>query len=378
MTIVDAQWIENWNREYQRKQDELNPGRVAKRLAAADAATDRRLEDRRIANTEGSFGFHKVWNKAGTECWCALRYKKGGKIVATFPHADAGKMLNKQLGKLLGSAHYDALSMSTDSTLPKDPEGKHRFLLLYKKALEFVVRSPKTDSKRASQCAKALIRLVAVFDSIDYSTAQQKNAVKEYHKEVEDQQLVKKAKRFKVSDLFQEAALQSLCEEGIQANLQDKGLELNPENIEAEHALICEELERGVVSEYGKAEAKRIGAAQARQVFPEVSLTCDEEEDSNASFILQEASLDRPAVIGERGIVLNDVCTPEQHIEEERHDCNYTDRTQMLAALNQLNEYDRAFLEEYENATKTYPKGDRDRAYRLKNKIKRFYQEMQN
>ena len=101
------------------------------------------------------------------------------------------------------------------------------------------------------------------------------------------------------------------------------------------------------------------------------------EIQNNIDSIMQEASLDHPAVIGERGLVLNDTCTQEQRQEEERHACNYVDREQMLAALKQINEHDKAFLEEYENS-KGHSKGDTDRAYYLRSKARKLYEESRN
>jgi len=186
-----------------------------------------------------------------------------------------------------------------------------------------------------------------------------------------------------VADLFQQAMLESLAEEGIKHNLQIKGLEVTPENIEMEHALICAELEAGKPSSYGMEKAKKQHKALQRIRHSEKSLMIarrdgsedilqEAEEDAGASYKANGIWKVRGAVSTKHGVIINDAAVESPDYVNE---ATPEDKALQQSALSDLSEQDRIWLWEYESRGKgkglSRTAKDRQRASRLRKKVRK-------
>lgn len=286
-------------------------GEVADKKVKAQAAayrkplTEAEVEaQRRISNTVGLFRWTKIKGRD------YLQFRHRGKLVAAYP-TECGRGLWKELNWLLKGTAPDlgkdapseiwAYSVRKNTALPKDPATKHALILQFIKALRMTARK-KLTPRRLCQIADQLVRLDAVLDSFKYSWQEGQALDRSYarhyvapaRKEKEAALATSKVdraiaaierresakaereaesiRRFGVDELFQEASLQSIREEGVLHNLQLKGLDFSEENIEVERALIMEELKLGRVSAFGSRRAKEIKAKEARLGYLNINL----------------------------------------------------------------------------------------------------------
>src|ERR1035437_6214304 len=367
MTIVDAEWIENWNAEYRRKQDLANPERATRRKAAALKAADERWEfeneAKRISNLTGSFSWKKVLTSNTLHHY--LQFKHQGKTLCTFP-AEASRTHWKELGKLLGvpkanagsgDGNLWAYAVHQGSTIPKIAEDKHALLRLFEKALKDVYRrkADKMDSKRSSAIVDQLVRLDGLFDSLDYSTEDRKGAVRHYKAEAPYQdpkraakeatgsmleraarKSLRRAKDFNeedVEDIVACAWLQLHSEEVLKEELAKEGLEWTAENVEAMHGLIDERLRD---TKAAAVATKRIAQhwLDEKKRLREVSVSATIGRNDNGNALLLGDVLQQTGATSNRqGVVQNQRMTPEQAVEEHREATKYANTESQIAQV---------------------------------------------
>ncbi len=186
----------------------------------------------------------------------------------------------------------------------------------------------------------------------------------------------------KGTDLFQDAALESLSAEGILHNLALKGLETTPENIKAESALIIEGLESGKVSAFGMSRAREAKKKADHIAWIESSANDNDAILRAALFphevIKNNGAWRSRASVLKLGVLENDKCTPEQ-VEQEMYFPTLSDPeayTTQRAALCDLGDIDRKWLVAYKNKSLPAPTDKKERArraskaYRRREKVK--------
>lgn len=192
-----------------------------------------------------------------------------------------------------------------------------------------------------------------------------------------------------VADLFQEARMLSLTEEGITGSLKDADLEDTPENRAQMKLLICEELE-------STGNPSAFGMAMAREQHKDLQTIRRSEESyminlEGGEEVLHEAEEGAGTCYKHRGVwkvrlgaadasykLRNDVAKDTSEFVRE---IDPEVKAMQQSALSDLSEKDRIWLWEYESRLKSVGKhwtaGDKQRAYRLRKKVQKAVLKMQ-